>query len=156
MRIKIDISSVFDNVQDQLAMISKRIKNEGGEPAYTTFALSSREKGLITGLAKDAVLSVVAIAPECINNYHKDGNKILISVNNGITDDLTEMYNDLVSSYTRAYCLAQYLSMTGSELAKKYITESDVLLSNIRNSVFNRSKVLTSSSPLDETTGEIS
>ncbi len=46
--------------------------------------------------------------------------------------------------------------MTGSELAKKYITESDVLLSNIRNSVFNRSKVLTSSSPLDETTGEIS
>ena len=121
MRIKIDISSVFDSVQDQLAMISKRVKSEGGEPTYTTFALSSREKGLITALAKDAVLSVVAIAPDCINNYHKDGDEILISVNNGITDDLTEMYNDLVSSYARAYCLAQYLSMTGSELLRNIL-----------------------------------
>lgn len=156
MKLKIDISNTFDLVQDQLGMIGKRVKTQTGEPMFSDFSLSSREKPVILQYAVDAVQAIIAIAPERVTDYHKENGCILFSVNGGRdNDNLTEMFNDMASAFVRTYCIAQFLAMTKPDYAKKYFDEANSISETLFKLLFNKANSLTSSDSLALTKGSV-
>lgn len=157
MKLKINISQIFDYAQDELGMIGKRIKTQDGEPTYSSVQLSSREKPVVARLVQEAVQAAFSVIPERLSDYHKEDEDILFSANGGRdSDELTEFFNDVFMNYVLAYVLAQYLSMTAPELAKKYITQADSLLINLRSAMLNKSAFFSSADSLEETSGSVS
>lgn len=156
MKIKIEYDKVFDWVLDQVGMIGKRVKTEKGEPSFTNFTLSSREKPVIVKYMQEAVQNVFASAPERMTDYHIAHDAILLSVVGGDdNDNLVELFGDTLSSYVRNYCLAQYLNMTAPDYAKKYVDETESIATSLISMLFYKSNVLTASEPLVDTNGVV-
>jgi len=156
MKLKINISQVFDLANDRIGSLASRIRTKEGESVYTNAILSSREKIIVEQYIREALHALWAVAPERISDYHKDGDDYLFSINGGRdADDLTEYFNDATLGYVVAFCIARHVASVLPDYAKIYADEADANLVSLRNSIFYKSGYLTSSDPLVDTTGSV-
>lgn len=165
--IIIKTEDVFNLAQRHLGAIGKRVRDDNGKTDFDMFVLQSNEMELISHYTKEAARKICAIAPERVINYSStdDGCELIIDggrdrelvisteESTAKTDEL--LYYQCVNAFLLNYTLAQYLSMTLPNYAKKYAEEAESTLKDLQNVLFIK-EVPKNNISLEQTTGSCS
>lgn len=154
--ITISMESIESDAMKQVSVIAKRQKDKAGDSLFGNTTLSAVEKVVIRQYIESAVRSFAGELAPVVKTYIDSSLPASVTFNViRLNDGHKNAFESCFRGYVRAYTTYMVLTLSGTEQAKVYSDEANMLLKDAIKLVFDKDAPSASAKTLKDMTGSI-
>ena len=154
--ITISMESIESDVMKQVSVIAKRQKDKAGDSLFGNTTLSAVEKVVIRQYIESAVRSFAGELAPVVKTYIDSSLPASVTFNViRLNEGHKNAFESCFRGYVRAYTTYMVLTLSGTEQAKVYSDEANMLLKDAIKLVFDKDAPSAGAKTLKDMTGSI-